>query len=254
MQRKFIAFLDILGFKQLIQNNPIDQVINLYKVVIEDAYNFVIGQVENNVKEYTSDGWPTLSLKSRIISDSIILWNENDSFEGFSGLLIAVRSMCAMALTHGIPLRGSIVLGELEELIIQSSGSSVVNSPILLGNGITKAFELEKKQQMMGCIISNEAIEHLDLLLQSMPGRSVELAFKEGKWLTQYNVPMKNGTEKYYCVNWISIAPKAFENDKIELIVKDAFSSHNKEIQSDNVQMKIINTSIFIKHCMTLTK
>ena len=49
MQRKFIAFLDILGFKQLIQNNPIDQVINLYKVVIEDAYNFVIGQVENNV-------------------------------------------------------------------------------------------------------------------------------------------------------------------------------------------------------------
>ncbi len=251
-QKKFIAFLDILGFKELVENNSIEKLKEIYSVVLNDSYDNIIKLVKDNVRKNSSDGWPEFKLQTRIISDSIMLWNENDSFEGFSGLLLIVRSMCAMAFTHGIPLRGAIVLGELEELVIPAIDETIPDSPVLLGNGITKAFELEKKQQLMGCIISHEAKDHLNSILPQ--GKSIETGFKDGTRLIPYDVPLKGKTEKYYCVNWVSFRPDVYRQLDLPKIVREVFSEHNKSIDTQQVEIKIDNTVAFIEYCLNFSE
>lgn len=89
---KFIAYLDILGFKQLAENNSLDKLIEIYRKVFDNSYEQIITLLKDNIEMNTKDGWPKFNLKGRIISDSIILWNDNDSWEGFAGLLLLVRS------------------------------------------------------------------------------------------------------------------------------------------------------------------
>lgn len=245
MNKKLIAYLDILGFKQLVKNNSLDNLKTIYIDTLKDV-DLVLEQSKSNIKEFTKDGWPQYKPNITIVSDSVILWNSNDSWEGFSGLLIAVRAICAMALTNGIPLRGAIVIGELDVLNYKSN---FINSPIILGDGITKAFQLEKKAKMMGCIISNEVVNHINEILASMPGKNVDEAFKEGKYMFKYPVPTENGSEDLYCLNWVSTFVQNIEKIDIDYMVYDAFSMHNKVIDSDDVKTKIGNTIMFIKHC-----
>lgn len=247
MQRKIIAYLDILGFKQLVQNNTLDELKTIYNDTLKDV-DLVLELGEQTIMSFTKDGWPDYKLNITIVSDSIILWNSNDSWEGFSGLLITIRAMCAMALTHGIPLRGAIVIGELDTLHYKSK---YIDSQIILGNGLTKAFELEKKSKMMGCIISEEVVEHINNLLASMSGKNIEEAFKENKYIIKYPIPTQNGSEYLYCLNWISIiGDKIRDIGNIENMINEAFSEHNKSTDSDEVKSKIENTIKFIKHCM----
>jgi hypothetical protein len=249
MQMKFIAYLDILGFKQLVESNSLEQLKEIYNEFLTGALKETMDNLASQIKTYTRDGWPNFVPETRIISDSIIVWNKNDSWEGFSGLLILVRNMCALALTYGIPLRGAIVMGELEELLVPVKDST---ASILLGNGITKAFELEKRQKMMGCIVSPEVIGYIDFLLKKQFGTDIETAFKDGHQMFRYSVPMGDTKTEYYCVNWVSSAGTAFSEHSAEYIVKDAFAQHKKSIEPFDVQTKIRNTVDFMEHCVSL--
>ena len=44
---KYVAFLDILGFKDLIDNNPIDSVLKIYKDSFEKSYSLVFTDYAN---------------------------------------------------------------------------------------------------------------------------------------------------------------------------------------------------------------
>ena len=68
--KRYIAFLDILGFKDLVENNSLDDVVRIYKESLKEATELAMEHWEE--EEYKNDG---LKLNVSIMSDSILFWN-----------------------------------------------------------------------------------------------------------------------------------------------------------------------------------
>jgi hypothetical protein len=88
---KFVAFLDVLGFSSLLQNNDIDYVNSLFvdvfknlneKNMIGESYS-VCGKIES----CTDD------LSIQMISDSIVIWTKDASHLSLSTLVSACRNL-----------------------------------------------------------------------------------------------------------------------------------------------------------------
>lgn len=104
----FIAFIDILGFKNKIKNKSVKELYELMSGFTESS-SAIISPFQD---------WNILGIRAMFISDSIILYKKiNDPLQRMSDeLLILIRSVSGLlqiALEQGLPLRGAIGCGEL---------------------------------------------------------------------------------------------------------------------------------------------
>lgn len=138
----FVAFLDVLGFQKLVfSNNPND------KVKIED-YLMVIKEITSDLEFVKT----TQSLKSIIISDSIILSVPfgnaiNDALSQLRHLCIAVGKIQFQLALDNIWLRGAISCGDayFNQEDNQVVGPAYVTSYLLEQNAIYPRVILDNK-------------------------------------------------------------------------------------------------------------
>lgn len=126
-KKPYVAFLDILGFRSLVQNNKHDFLVELYKLLM----NF---QVEFYQKNYNHK-----NIKIVCISDSVILWTEDSKEKTLIELVEAVKFLLGHSISIGIPLRGSIVKDNVTA--IESNGTLS-----LVRLGLVRAYENENIQ------------------------------------------------------------------------------------------------------------
>lgn len=167
-EKKFVAFIDVLGFSELVNNTKIDE-INLY---LRNAY-FEAISIDKQLKVF-------------MISDSIIIVS-NNTFEEFKKLLQAIQKIQNVLLKNKILIRGGISCGEVH-----------VDHPnnIIIGKGFIAAFDLEKEAKYPRVIIdpliikkfsdnkkdflskinsnSQEIIKHQNMLINDTFDRIVE--------------------------------------------------------------------------------
>ncbi|RYZ51272.1 MAG: hypothetical protein EOP49_12110 [Sphingobacteriales bacterium] len=238
--KTFVAFLDILGFKDLVDKNSGDDLIEIYQSAFEFNYKASFLAMEE-VKRPDSG-----AVHSLIISDSILVWSDNDGFNSFVEILMTVKFLVQSSIMVGMPLRGCLHYGELVELESSKvSKSSLRNVPIMLGKGITAAYTAEGLQNWSGCIVSNEAI---DRYLELFEDGAISLKdLVELEVLIQYKVPMKKGQIRdLYAINWLlnkSIKPPTAK------MIRESFKAYGKDISSWEVEEKIKNTIDFVKFC-----
>lgn len=242
---KYIAFLDILGFKELVENNSLSNLTKIYRDVIKKTYALSFGVFE---KADVSADVPDASVKSVIISDSIILWTEKDNSTSFFSISITVQCMLYISLAVGIPLRGAIVRGELSQVDVDLPSTYAINSPVILGKGLVEAYRLEGTQNWSGCIISDECMRHA--LINSKPNELYyPLNLAANGLFTAYDVPVKGGsTANHFCINWPMTTG---EGQIVDDEIRAAFGKHNKLINSI-VEAKIKNTIDFNCFCWDL--
>lgn len=130
--RCFIAFIDILGFKEKIKSDDCQDILNIYSDIKNPLVKAYI---------YDENGNPQLieavnDIKTKIMSDSICFYLEADKPDALFVLCACCSLFQAKLLKRSGPilLRGAIVEGDL-----------FADGDITFGPGLTNAYLLEEK-------------------------------------------------------------------------------------------------------------
>ncbi len=117
-KKSIVAFLDVLGFTELIYANNYEKVNDYFNTAID-----ILSEIDKNE-----------NISKHIISDSIILFTDIE-FDYFKILLQYIQSIQTQFFLKDIFIRGSISKGEIY----------LNDNNIIAGKGLIKAFNLEKK-------------------------------------------------------------------------------------------------------------
>lgn len=150
----YVAFIDILGFKDYVQNNSCDAVHTVLSYLEVEA-------VANPYSIKSKFGIDTKDIKILCISDSIIVSIE----ESIPHALEAIIWLCAafqltLLLNARLLMRGGISCGDF-----YTENSVRTGNPILFGQAYNNAVELEKSKKYGGkpVIIVDENMNHSNL-------------------------------------------------------------------------------------------
>ncbi|MDP1744991.1 MAG: hypothetical protein Q8L90_05400 [Bacteroidota bacterium] len=133
LKKKYIAYLDVLGFKEIVGKGNLDT-LELYFSTVQDTLEIIRSDKKN--------------IKSLLISDSTILISP-DTREDFRTLVRAVQTIQAKLAQKDIWMRGSISFGEV---YFNRSLNLVV------GEGLVKAYLLESEAVQPRVIIDTSII------------------------------------------------------------------------------------------------
>jgi hypothetical protein len=231
MKNSFVAFFDVLGFKNLVDKNSHEELMDIYDFGLyesihqaEQVTNLVLGAIT------PADEMETLKIKIFVISDSIIFIQDKLTQRGLLYIISYCRMLIAATMADGIPIRGGLSYGPIS--VDDKRGTTVV------GMGLTKAYNIESKQQWAGGIIDRKCFDIVPKDNQDMLNQL--LNDKEHPLITEYNVQMKDGSfSKELVFDWTIYTLIKNEDD-----VRNSFLRHNKEV-NDSVQNKIENTVKF---------
>jgi hypothetical protein len=243
-----MAFLDVLGFSDLVKHNSHATVGALYESLINtpvDMYNeFQKGEAENKVKEW-GDRAQLSGLRIINVSDSIIAWTENSKQGSIIDLLYAIKSLMTVSMNLGLPLRGTVTMGDFH--VYEKNGSiSIVGRPLV------HAAEMEKIQKWSGCIVDKGIFSYLKSFEKVVMGNDLPPALeKMTNLVVPYdNLPIDKADKSGYAINWTT------DKNISEESIQKAFSAHNKRTNQDervqaSTELKIKNTIDFFKYCRT---
>jgi len=135
-ENTIVAFLDILGFKDLVNNNGHDKLIRVYQnlllPIVQHSSTFgkykVIKKEDGQSLAVADSSKAVIS--SLVISDSIVLWTPIASMKSFIDIAIVVRNLLVSGMYSGLPLRGAISIGPL----------SMINDTIEMNNELSMSF------------------------------------------------------------------------------------------------------------------
>ncbi|WP_292996492.1 hypothetical protein [Nitrosomonas sp.] len=243
-----IAFFDILGYQNLLNNNPeintsILEILDIIENLPEEAKKILVdsskkaestsnSQVTNNIV-FPEIRKTISAIKHLVFSDTILLTLQYDDTD--DELAIRMKHMVMLAISATVAAqmfaKGLPVCGVLHK------GEFFVKNNCFVGKAIVDAYQLCNELNYSGVVCSHKFSEHLEKL-------STESKVPEYKLAFRYLTPMKNEREeKLYNINWL-INTKNL--DDIESIVLKAFWSHNKDC-SIAVDKRIQNTAKLIR-------
>ena len=254
----FFAFLDILGFKEIVLNTDHAKLEVLYldtlPVNIDGALaggRFRI--LDQNGKKSQVPDTQRASVNSLLVSDSIMMWTEDDSMGAFINVVAAVRHIMAYSLFCGMPLRGAISIGPLTMFVGRTPSPKLIFQHTLVGKPIVETAVAEKQKQWSGCMITQPAIDCYVNHYASRTNVSSNLATLEfvieKKFILRYPVAMqiKGGKvieEEHYVVDWVSGSKAPVWTSSV---IK-AFSMHGKSVDDPTIKAKMENTIKFVRH------
>jgi hypothetical protein len=139
-ENRFVAFFDILGFKDLVENNThlnvLDKLYSLKKTLshIEDPTNNK-GLAE---KEMDKDQTKVITF-----SDSIIVFSKSDKYNDALKVIYDAYNIVRDSVEKGIPIKGSIAYGQI---------TVDFNKSLFFGKPIIDAYLLHEELQMITAI------------------------------------------------------------------------------------------------------
>lgn len=243
----FFAFLDILGFKDLVNNNSNKNLIDLYSKIIDGSVENALSKGQINIDEdgNTNPNLDYASVNTLVISDSILLWTNHDHPWSFMDLILVVREILYNSMKAGIPLRGAIARGPLvTQQHDKSKGDILIHRYTVVGKALVEAYKKEAIQEWSGCLIDEECISSL---MGSVINDTLNILLNKNV-IIKYKVPYKLGNIKEeYVLNWVS--------DKMSnKTIRESFSKYNKSVNNWAVESKIKNTLEFLTHVQSLQK
>ena len=245
-QSTYVAYLDILGFKDIVLAHSHEHLKSLY---LRTFLQITEHALSNDKRKSFLDGetlciWPDIRqavVNSSLFSDSIFIWTDNDSADSFVNIVTTVRNLLSFSIIHRLPLRGAISYGPLTAIANQLPSQTHNFQNSLFGKAVVYAFKAEKVQEWVGCMITPNAIKsYKDKCLGKAP------LIKE-KMIATYPVPVK-GDKKVvrYVIDWVN-----HPHTEIDFTtVTNAFNPHKRPTPkaAKIIIRKLKNTLMFVKH------
>lgn len=173
---RFVSFLDILGFADLVESTPVQIVIEkiestLSMVPVAQALG-VFPNIPKKPGDFDPAKLPPLSVFS--FSDTFVLSSASESAVSFFQTVIGTALLSKYLFAAGLPVRGAITCGEAEY---------IPGTAHLVGRAIIRAARLEKAQNWFGIIIDPDILT---------PEREQVLALPlVSPFVVSYDVPFK---------------------------------------------------------------
>lgn len=145
IMNKYVAFLDILGFKNKLGNitqNEAKQYIMQFSSVIYSVFQGV-----NNINGY-------------IVSDSVILYTDNTEGVSLIELMKVVEKICKTEFSsNGIIIRGAISKGKFDN--VPAIELNNLQKQLIVGEAYVDAYLLESSIKTIGINLSQQVYEDL---------------------------------------------------------------------------------------------
>jgi len=142
---KYVAFLDILGFKNKMSS------INQY-------------EAEELIREFSASIyhiWESKkyrTIKGYVVSDSLIIHSENTSQESLKRIIDVIIEICREEfIRNNILIRGAIAKGDFENM--PAAELPNLSKGLIVGNAYIEAYTLESSVKTLGIVLTNEVYE-----------------------------------------------------------------------------------------------
>ena len=149
--KKYVAFLDILGFKN-----------KLKQLGQESAKQYISAFSSTAYHEWRQ--FDSQCVEGYIVSDSFIIYTKNTSGKALCELLRIIDSICKKEFSENrILIRGAIAKGEFERMPAEELSS--LSKGLMVGQAYVDAYTMEDKSKVAGILLSEEVhsdMEELD--------------------------------------------------------------------------------------------
>ena len=176
---RFVAFLDIMGFKDFVSRNSHDKVYEMLKKLSRSKKiidKLVPGNVSSN---YYGKGIYTTSF-----SDSIILFSTDDTQDSFDLFSSSVAYILSEAMKDSIPMKGAIAHGII---------SVDKERQIYFGQPLIDAYLLQEDVNYYG-VVAHNSIDHYFLT------NKIEDYIRS--MYANIKTPLKAGRIDHHNLNW----------------------------------------------------
>lgn len=138
---RFVAFLDIMGFKDRVARNDHQEILNELEVFQSNISQYVSYHREANVQ-------------LALFSDSILIYSQNDTIESMHALadITSHIMMYAILQDKPIPLRGAIAAGQM---------TCNQTKQLYFGQALIDAYLLEENVKYYGVLVHHSAEKYL---------------------------------------------------------------------------------------------
>jgi hypothetical protein len=175
-KNRWLAYFDILGFKNLIKNCGAMGACLL-------CYDSAINNINQNQNDNVHAVW---------FSDTFLFYADDDSYDSFTRLSRLASGFFYEMFTNLIPMRGCINCGEL--LAEEETGK-------YLGQGLIDAYQQSESQQIIGLTMTPDAKNKLNEYSASNKDMASPWALLKKYFWLDYDVPCKTKKDKFYSVS-----------------------------------------------------
>lgn len=235
MKKVFIAYFDLLGYKEFLLANT--------DAHLAKRVDDIIFDIERALSQdtFTKTGQPDLShttIRCLTISDTVIFWSADNSIKNGLELCKVAWYFNYRMVCHNFPLRGTIAYDKFDMITGSSHNAhgAVYSLNSMYGKGLYNVHANTEALNWSGSVIDVSVMDEL----------GYESDFKTflNEKAIEYDVPYKNGNKKQYALR-LSISPtdeKVYEN--MRRAIRETFEKDNKPV-IDSVEKKIDNTLKF---------
>ena len=174
---RFVAFLDIMGFKDRVARNE-------HEDVLEELEIF-----QSNISQYVSYHRDA-NIQIALFSDSILIYSQDDKLSSLHALadITSHIMMYAIQQEKPIPLKGAIAAGRM---------TCNQTKQLYFGQALIDAYLLEENVKYYGVLVHHSAEKYL-MLSQFNEFRDVK-------------APLKGGEIAHYELNWYNVRLDLFK-------------------------------------------
>jgi hypothetical protein len=227
---RYVAFLDIMGFKDMVYRNSHEKVKTMLESIrptiqsIEDsAKNSLSKKRKKTLVDIFLSGLPVVFPIT--FSDSILLISSDNSDFSANSIFSFASTIIYDSIDKGIPMKGAIAYGEL---------TGDIDNSLYFGRPLIDAFELLNELQLYGVVLHHTVENRL---------KNIDtLKTFENKLIFKWNVPMKSGRIMHYILDLIDLQKPHID------ITNDLVSSLDKLYNnvSGSARIYVDNTIEFI--------
>ena len=194
---RYIAFIDIMGFSNLVYRNTHDSVKK--KMLL---FTKAIAKIEKVMKEgYKEDPKDFSNIRTVVFSDSVLILTPDSSKISLRTLLFACEILLAKSLESEISIKGAISYGQI---------TADFEKSIFFGKGLIDAYKLEQQILYFGIAVDHKIEKKI---------RTLKL--DTDNLLIRKKIPTKSGKINHYIIDWKKMAEGLFKNkSQTEILMK----------------------------------
>jgi len=176
--KRFVAFIDILGFKDLVMRNSHSYIYDLLNEISK------LRDLIDNWKDSNDGRYANAEMYTVSFSDSIVIFSKNDSIENFDLFTYGIKWLFSGAIKKKIPLKGSMAYGEI---------SINKSNQIYFGQPIIDAYLLEEEVNYFGVVAHNSFEKYYYENIENSVSNYI---------LSEFKTPLKCGLISHLNLLW----------------------------------------------------
>ncbi len=172
---RYVGFVDIMGFKDMLTRMSHNEVYDIMKKVAKSVSTI---QSVFSV-DYESDSDFDINITLMLYSDSIMIYTRDHQQHSLENLVASISTLSDSLFSDGIPHKGAIAYGQM---------TLDFDNSIFFGQPLVDAYLLQEELKFYGIAVHGTA--------------EIEQDIFDDESIFEYNCPLKNGSAKH-----LTIAP-----------------------------------------------